>query len=242
MLDEHYTNPKLAEIYDIDSGWSVDRDFYLSLADPSKKLEILDLGCGTGLLCDAYAARGHSVTGCDPSKTMLDVARLKPHGKNIEWVESSAQDFKSLKSFDLIVMTGHAFQVLLSEEDILIALSNMKRHLKTGGLIVFEARNPAVNWVECWDYSMSLDTKFGSVEESRKFLNWDGQRMSFELVYKFPNETFISKSDLLFLSKNKICDLLIASGLVADSVFGGWDKSPFYPDFSKEMIFFVRHN
>lgn len=241
MLDEHYINPKLACIYDDDSGWSVDRDFYLSLADPSQKLEILDLGCGTGLLCDAYAAQGHHVTGCDPSSSMLDVARLKPHGQDVEWVESPAQDFKSSKTFDLIIMTGHAFQVLLQEEDILNVFSMMKRHLEKDGLIVFESRNPALNWSDRWDYSMLLETKFGVIEECRKFLNWSGQRMIFELMYKFPDETLISKSELLFLPKDQICNLLGATGLTVESVFGDWNKSHFIPDFSEEMIFLVRH-
>lgn len=48
MPDLHYEHPDLAEIYDLDSGWSVDRDFYLDLASGSPK-QVLDLGCGTGL-------------------------------------------------------------------------------------------------------------------------------------------------------------------------------------------------
>ena len=42
--DTHYLNPKLAAIYDIDSPWSTDRDFYLNLAGP-KPIDILDLVC-----------------------------------------------------------------------------------------------------------------------------------------------------------------------------------------------------
>lgn len=74
MPDLHNENPLLAELYDIDSGWSEDRRYYLDLAGQEPK-SILDLGCGTGLLCDAYAAAGHRVTGVDPAKAMLDVAR-----------------------------------------------------------------------------------------------------------------------------------------------------------------------
>ncbi|MBX3074382.1 class I SAM-dependent methyltransferase [Candidatus Obscuribacterales bacterium] len=76
---------------------------------------ILDLGCGTGLLCNAYAERGHHVTGADPSNAMLEVARKKPFGSAIEWIQASAQSFRSSKRFDLIIMTGHAFQVLLED-------------------------------------------------------------------------------------------------------------------------------
>lgn len=80
----------------------------MSLAGDSRK-HVLDLGCGTGLICDAMAARGHEVTGVDPSATMLDIARQKPNGAKAEWVQSLAQDFKSDKTFDLVIMTGNAF-------------------------------------------------------------------------------------------------------------------------------------
>ncbi len=117
MTDNHYENSKLAAVYDLDSGWSVDREFYLALAS-SPQMSILDVGCGTGLLCNEYAARNHKVTGVDPSLAMLDVARGKQHGKKVEWVQAFAQEFELNKSFDLIIMTGHAFQVLHNNDDI----------------------------------------------------------------------------------------------------------------------------
>ena len=66
MTDLHYEHPKLVDVYDLGNGWSEDRNFYLSLAG-DKPISILDLGCGTGLLSNAYAERGHMVTGADPA-------------------------------------------------------------------------------------------------------------------------------------------------------------------------------
>lgn len=118
MLDIHYQDPRLVELYDLDSGWCIDRDFYLSLPGPHSR-KILDLGCGTGLLCNAYAKQGHKVTGVDPSRATLEVARRKPQGTNIEWVQCSAELFNSEKRYDLVIMTGHVFQVLLEVERVL---------------------------------------------------------------------------------------------------------------------------
>ena len=167
MPDLHYEEPSLAELYDLDSGWSVDRDFYLALAGAAPQ-RILDLGCGTGLLCDAYAALGHSVTGADPAKAMLDVARQKPNGEKIEWVLSSAQDFRSPKRFDLIIMTGHAFQVFLEASDVLATFATMRQHLAPGGLIVFESRNPAIDWPARWNGESDLTTGGQTVRQSRQ--------------------------------------------------------------------------
>ena len=149
LPDEHYVNPELAELYDLDSPWSADRDFYLSQAGPPPQ-SILDLGCGTGLICNAYAELGHDVTGVDPAPAMLEIARRKPFGVKIDWVMATAQTFRSTKRFDLMIMTGHAFQVLLEDEDVHAAFETIRTHLKPGGKIVFESRNRAVDWAAEW--------------------------------------------------------------------------------------------
>lgn len=238
MPDNHYENPKLAKLYDLDSPWSIDRDFYLSLAGEARQ-DILDLGCGTGLLCDAYAARNHSVTGVDPSSAMLDVARKKPHGNEIEWVQSSAQDYRSEKRFDLIVMTGHAFQVLLDDSDVDATLSVMREHVKPAGSIVFESRNPSIDWSRKWNYQMLLQLPGSEVYESRRFIRMENERMTFELEYQFADETLVSHSELRFLSRNAIEERLTASGLHLDKVLGDWSGAPFVQNSSREMIFFA---
>jgi SAM-dependent methyltransferase len=241
MPDEHYENPRLAALYDFDSGWSVDRDFYLSLAtNHTFPVGILDLGCGTGLLCKAYAEKGHHVTGCDPSLSMLDVAARQPNGDLVKWMQSFAQTFKSDDRYDLIIMTGHAFQVLLQDEEILATFSVMRQHLKEDGLIVFESRNPVINWKENWDYSMSLDLPEGKVQESRLFVEEEKDRMIFELWYQFPDEVLVSKSELRFLSHDAISNFLMISGLRVEKILGDWNGGLFHEPSSEEMIFFVR--
>lgn len=240
MPDAHYENPRLAEVYDLGSPWSVDRDFYLSLACTSRA-SILDLGCGTGLLCDAYAANSHDVTGVDPSAAMLEIARRKRHGEKIEWVQSRAQTYRSDKRFDLIIMTGHAFQVLLEDADVLAAFATMRKHLKSGGVVAFESRNPAIDWTTRWSYDMALELPGGGVvHESRRFLAMENERMTFELRYRFPDETFVSESELRFLSRQDIEDRLTASGLRVENVLGDWEAEPFDEKSSREMIFIAR--
>jgi len=239
MPDVHYENPRLAEIYDLGNPWSVDRDFYLSLAGP-RHSSILDLGCGTGILCNAYAANGHDVTGVDPSPAMLEIARRKDHGKAIEWVRSFAQAYRSDKRFDLVVMTGHAFQVLLDDSDVLAAFTVMSRYLSSGGVVAFESRNPAIDWATRWNYDADLATPGGVVHESRRFLAMENGRMTFELRYQLPDETLVSRSELRFPSRDFIEDRLMAAGLRVESLLGDWDARPFDEKSSDEMIFIAR--
>ena len=142
MQDPHYTLPKLVEIYDDLNPWSSDNDFYCALVQGKDKLHILDLGCGTGVLANSYSAQGHFVTAVDPSKEMIAVGRQKEYGAHVDWILAKAQELTLRSKFDLIVMTGHAFQVLLQREEVLQVFELMRDCLKEEGLIVFETRNP----------------------------------------------------------------------------------------------------
>jgi ubiquinone/menaquinone biosynthesis C-methylase UbiE len=239
LPDEHYINPELAELYDLDSPWSPDRDFYLALAGPPPQ-SILDLGCGTGLICNEYAKLGHKVTGVDPAPAMLDIARKKPFGARIEWVHATAQTFRSDKRFDLMIMTGHAFQVLLEDDDVRTAFITMRMHLAPGGKAVFESRNRAIDWAKEWSGECVLRTPGKTVRESWRVFPMQSDRLKFESVYRFPDKTLISQSELRFMSRIEIEVHLGAAGLGVESLAGDWVGAPFDEHVSKEMIFTVR--
>jgi 2-polyprenyl-3-methyl-5-hydroxy-6-metoxy-1,4-benzoquinol methylase len=239
LIDEHYKDPRLVDLYDLDSPWSEDREFYLSVAGTPPK-RILDLGCGTGLLCNAYASKGHDVTGVDPSSAMLDVARRKSHGTGINWIQSTAQAYESADRFDVIVMTGHAFQVLLEEDDVLDTLATMRHHLSPDGIAVFESRNPEIDWPKQWNYIMEIPLADRVVRESRHFVAMNNDRMTFELRYEFPDATLTSASELRFLSREQIENCLTKAGLRVDQLFGDWNQAPFEAQSSAEMIFVAR--
>lgn len=240
MPDNHYEHPRLAEIYDLNSSWSPDRDFYLSLAgysagSPPRK--ILDIGCGTGLICRAYAEKGRDVTGLDPSPAMLEVGKQKPHGKKINWVCAFAQSYHSDELFDLIIMTGHAFQALLSDEDVLETFSMIRDHLKPDGSLVFESRNPDIDWAKVWDYDVVLDLEGQEIQMTNRLLSREGEQITHQLTYQFPDETLVSTSTLRFMAKTRIETHLAASGLKVDKFMGDWNGGTFDATTSREMIF-----
>jgi SAM-dependent methyltransferase len=239
MPDLHYDEPVLAELYDITCGWSEDRDFYLGLAGPAP-VSVLDLGCGTGLLCSAYAAKGHHVTGVDPSPAMLEQARRQPHAGSIQWVLSKAEDFRTDKRFELIIMTGHAFQVLEDDADIAAGLATMRRHLKPQGRAVFESRNRQIDWAARWEGEQVSFTHNGvPVRQRAHVLGWTGDRLTFEQRYTFADRELVSTSRLRFASLTEIAALIAAAGLVLEHVLGDWQGHPFEPAVSDEMIFSV---
>lgn len=238
-MDNHYVNPKLTKLYDLDSGWNIERDFYLSLAGNSPK-SILDLGCGTGLICNALVGKGHDVTGADPAPAMLEVAKAQPNGSRVNWVLAKAQNFKSDKKFDLIIMTGNAFQVFLEDDEVVLVFQIMSAHLKQNGLIAFETRNPDLDWKNRWNYEEALETLDGTIIETRRYLSCNGPRMRFELLYQFPNETLRSESELRFWQPEEIKLHSKKAGLFIERLMGDWNYEDFNPRSAKEMVFFLR--
>jgi SAM-dependent methyltransferase len=234
-----YQNAQIAEIYELLNPRAQDTDFYLSLAGP-RPCSVLDLGCGTGTLCCALAERGHRVTGVDPAAAMLDVARSKPHAEQVEWVESSAQSYKAQQGFDLIVMTGHAFQILLTDADALAVLQTMRSHLhcrgQEHGRIAFETRNPRVDWASEWAARVRWLPR-GKVLETLEVTGADAEFISFQTTYRLPHATLTTSSTLRFPSREHVEALIARSGLAVRDVFGDWDASPFNPASSREIIF-----
>lgn len=232
-----YHDPLIAEIYDVLNPPARDADFYLSLAGPSPST-VLDLGCGTGVLCCALAQQGHRVTGLDPAAAMLATARRKPYADRVEWVESSAQNYRSSRRFDLIIMMGHAFQVLLSDAETLAVFGTMRQHLNQGGRIAFETRNPQLNWALQWESRPpATHTLRGQpFVETLQITAADGEFISFQTSYRFPHNILTTSSTLRFPSLAHVESLLTRSGLVVCDIFGDWDAGSFDPQRSPEII------
>jgi SAM-dependent methyltransferase len=230
-----YQNPQIAAIYDMANPMAEDAAFYISLAGPPSR-SVLDLGCGTGTLCCALAQRGHWVTGVDPAAAMLAVARSKPHSQSVEWIESSAQSYRSQRRFDLIVMTGHAFQVLLCDTEMLAALETMRCHLKERGRVAFEIRNPHMDWIGAWT-ARSRVLADAKITETLSITGADGEFISFQTSYHTPGGTLVTHSTLRFPSREHITGMITRSGLVVRHVFGDWSRGSFEAERSREMIF-----
>ena len=126
MIDRCYDQKDLVALYDLINSGGPDWDYYLALAARIVGAEkaparVLDAGCGTGALAVEMARMGAEVTGLDPAEAMLAVARARAGAALVHWQHGTLQSFHSDQRYDLIYMTGHAFQCLLADDDILQA-------------------------------------------------------------------------------------------------------------------------
>lgn len=230
-----YDDPKIAAIYELANPLARDADFYLSLAG-QPPCSVLDLGCGTGTLCCAFAERGHRVTGVDPAAAMLAVAKSKRYAESVEWVESSSQTYRSERRFDLIVMTGHAFQVLLTDNDAMEVLQTMRRHLKRDGRVAFDTRNPRADWVGEWTGRCRI-LPGGQITETLNVTDAHDEFISFQTSYRCFDRTLTTQSTLRFPSREDVGALITRSGMTLRDVFGDWNAVPFEAARSREMVF-----
>src|SRR2546425_11505791 len=102
---------------------------------------VLDVGCGTGALLHGARAAGHAgrLCGLDPADGMLQQARRR---SDIEWVLGDLAAVDWDQEFDLVVMTGHAFQVFVEDDEIRTSLAAIHSALTDAGRFAFETRNP----------------------------------------------------------------------------------------------------
>lgn len=73
--------------------------------EPLKKLKILDIGCGGGLLCEPLTRMGAKVTGIDASLNNIKAAKLHAEemGLNINYIHTSPENLSIKNKFDIIL-------------------------------------------------------------------------------------------------------------------------------------------
>ncbi|HET6158147.1 MAG TPA: methyltransferase domain-containing protein [Dongiaceae bacterium] len=230
MPSTAYTDPRLAACYDSANPHDPADDFYLALAGDGSKI-ILDMGCGTGRLACALAARGHRVTGADPSAGMMKVARSRKGTERVTWVDSTAANLALETRFDLIIMTGHVFQVFLDDDDVRAMLRNMRRHLAPNGRLAFETRNPLMEEWREWIPALTRETLqvpgIGAVELHYDVTAHEGAFVTFETHFRFaPDDIVVAPTRLRFMTRDELAAFLRETGFTSVTWFGNWDRSP----------------
>jgi len=230
MPSTAYTDPRLAACYDALNPPDAADQFYLALAGVAPQT-ILDMACGTGRLAIVLAERGHRVTGADPSPGMLQVARTRPGTGRVTWVECAATNLLLATRFDLIIMTGHAFQVLLTDAEVRAALSVLRRHLAPGGKLAFETRNPLAREWRGWIPSLTREIVqvpgIGAVEIHNDIAAANGVLVTYETHFRFaPGDVVVAPDTLRFMSRDELAAFLADAGFTALTWYGNWDRSP----------------
>jgi len=250
-----FLDPRLAELYDSQASWEneiliggravrrreAEFSFYMPLVMAADS--VLDVGCGTGELLRLARQAGHSgrLCGVDPAEPMLQQARRR---SDIEWVLGQAADGGWDREFDLVVMTGHAFQVILEDEVIQTTLAAIRSALTEHGRFVFDTRNPLVRDWESWtpDVVWEFVGPDGAVVRKwHEIETVDGDIVSYSTTFTSPSwdESVTIRSSQRFYDAEAVSAFLSGAGLAIEEQVGHWDRRPL-TDTTPEIITIAR--
>jgi 2-polyprenyl-3-methyl-5-hydroxy-6-metoxy-1,4-benzoquinol methylase len=137
-------------------------------------IEVLDVGCGTGLVSNLFATKYRSQFSAVDFSDSIDYAKnfAETHNiKNVSWFKQDFLDFSTDKKFDVIVCCG----VLHHIPEYNRALEKIKYLLKPGGSLVLALYNP-------WGKILK---KFVSLNYHNKILYEDQENNPYELSFSY---------------------------------------------------------
>jgi SAM-dependent methyltransferase len=244
VADRQFTEPDLARLYDLFCAWDRRDDFEFYLPMVMASGSVLDVGCGTGMLLHRARANGHAgrLAGLDPAGAMLEVARSRA---DIEWFQGDLPTAGFDREFELIVMTGHAFQVLTGDAELRAGLAAVEAALKRNGIFAFETRNPPARGWERWTPANAVEVTGPDGRTWRMTHELDGrpagELVSFTTTYSGPGWAGpqLSHSTLRFLDAGSLAEFLSAAGLTVERQYGDWDRRAL-TDASPEIITVAR--
>ena len=242
-----------ARFYDlIHAGHDEDIGLWLSYAGRTDQ-PVLEVGCGTGRIALALARAGHSVTGIDPSASMLRVARQRADDDalDVELIEGRVLDLSlDAGAYGLVLVPQDVFLYCADGHEQLDTLRALARSLHFSGQLVLDLPGPALwldpgtngqpylvytaqdddgSWLDAWhlhEDDLALQTRMLRITYERTRTDGSVQRE-------------ISEHRLRYLYRFEVEYLLHIAGLSLLGVYGDYDLGRLTSD-SDRMIVFAR--
>ncbi|MEA3055411.1 MAG: hypothetical protein QOD30_843 [Actinomycetota bacterium] len=222
--DDH---PLMAVLYDLENQWGDADDFFLAVANRRPASGIADLGCGTGTVTIALARAGHVVTGVEPNRSFFGAAGSKEGGELVEWVHGTSRALRDA-AYDLVLMTGHVVQAFIGDDEWMELLADVRRSLRPGGLVAFDALDPEARawerWIGGWSGTLPGHGPFTSGATVTSVV---GDVVTFEVDTTLPGgERRFGASEYRFRSAGALRTSLADAGFRVDELYGGWHDEP----------------
>jgi SAM-dependent methyltransferase len=250
-IDELYRE-RTAAYYDGSSpGLAGDVEFYVEQALFSPGLA-LEVGCGTGRILLPIAEAGSQVVGLDPSDHMLRIARRKidAAGPEVqartELLQGDVRTFETGRLFSSVLIPYRAFLHLLTVEDQMAALLNIRRQLAEDGRLVFNVFDPLFEAFVARSSALgevvSRLPDFTHPETGRRVVLYSSVRYDREKQLLHENRTFEELDDagrvvdrqhamlvLRYVFRYEMEHLLARCGFRVEALYGDFNRGPFVP-------------
>jgi SAM-dependent methyltransferase len=177
---------------------------------------------------------------------MLDRAVQRSAGLPIRYRQADCRSLELEERFACALMTGHAFQFMLTEDDQRALLARVRHHLKPGGVFAFESRNPRPELLteatepEFWRSYRTDDGRWFDLLETRT-CDPDQPIVHYRLHRRARDtgEDISSRTVLRFPKDEEIRRRLRETGFALEALYGDWDRTSMTPA-SPELIYVCR--
>ncbi len=216
---------------------------------------VLELGCGTGRTLIPLARSGFDITGVDMSPEMLGIAATKARAarvaKRVNLIEGSYADAPLEGQFAFAYIVMNTFLHLLTQEDQLRALRHWREHLTPSGLLLIDVFQPDVAVLAGIDGSLIHDHTWTDPSNGMSMMKWvttevdlARQMMHVTMIYDEVSadgelRRNLVPYDIRYLWRYEAELLLDKAGFELETIYGGWDLSPFESG-SDRMILLAR--
>lgn len=110
----------------------------------SEKLDLLDLGAGTGVHGNFFAEKGFNVVGIEKSEEMIQIGSKS--SPRVSLIQGDICDFSLKRTFDIATSLFHVISYLTENKKVESVIQNVYKHLRKGGLFIFDVwYSPAVH-------------------------------------------------------------------------------------------------
>lgn len=253
MMDKTNTDYKVgdliydANIYDGLNTFLFDLQFYKKWLPKDKNARILELCCGSGRLTIPLA-KEFNICGVDNSSSMLERAKLKAAKEelDIEFIEADMRTLDLPETFDSIFIPFNSIHHLYQNQDLFDTLNVVKKHLKEGGLFLFDCYNPNIHYIVEAEKELNEIAEY-KTEDGRKVLIKQGMKYESKTQinriewHYYINDLFhsVQKLDMRMYFPQELDTYLKWCGFTIVHKFGNFDKEIFTND-SEKQIFICR--
>ena len=175
----------------------------------SDKINVLDLGCGTGELLFQLSVLNKKLNcvGVDLSEKMLN--RAKEKKRDIKFMLSDIVRYKSNKKFDLILSTNDALNYICPS-DLNLFFDNLYELCKKDSIIYFDF-DTELDIKNYWDGQIN-EINFLNLSLKRKFTfnkdkNIGIEYQTWEIKNKNKIDTFYEKHTLYPINQNQLIEI-----------------------------------
>ncbi len=104
------------------------------------RINILDIGCGTGTFINAFNGNKYNLFGLDISLEMIMQAKIKSkiNHNQINFINQNMLEYKNNDFFDLITCFFDTINYLETENDIINFFDLCKNNLKNNGILIID--------------------------------------------------------------------------------------------------------